>query len=226
MVADYSPFAYAMDWRRILDFALLDFFKVFNSDFTCDKNTETYVYSGNATKYGLKKFFSESIAAWLEKMAAKIGREKKRIKHVYVIETCRINDNIANKISGKKTDEARLNTSYSLMEKDIVIDLVKFEDIFTKIFNDYFSGKLQIPGFKFVKHKNFKSKTIIKLIRQHYGTEHFTRCNWRYFGLPEKPRRILLDLNDSCKINKKQLTKHEDLVNCKLTEIKQFLGFV
>lgn len=225
MVADYSPTAYAIDWRRILDFALLDFFKIFNSDFTHDEAKNTYVYSGNMTKYGLRKFFSESISSWLVKMAACIEKQKKIVKHVYIVGTCKLNDNIANKISKRKI-ESKLNRSYGFVEQDIIVDLVKFEDIFTRIFNDYFSGKCSVGEFKFVKHKNFRSKSILKLIKQHYGTEHFVKCNWRYFGLLEKPRRVLLDLNDKLNLNKKQLAKHENLVSCKLTEVKQFLGFV
>lgn len=225
MTADYSPVAYAMDWRRILDFAFLDFFKIYNNEFTHDEENGIYVYSGNASKYTLRKFFSESLAEWLNKLAAGIAKEKKMVKHVYIVETCRLNDNIINKISFKK-NENRLNVSYGLVEQDIIVDLVKFEDIFAKVFHDYFSGKSSIEGFKFVKHKNFRSKSILKMIKQHYGSEHFVKCNWRYFGLPEKPRKVLFDLNDKLNINKKQLTKHENLINCKLTEIKQFLGFV
>ena len=225
MTADYSPVAYAMDWRRILDFAFLDFFKIFNNEFTHDEKTGIYVYSGNATKYKLKRFFSESLDEWLKKLAIGIAKEKKMVKHVYIVETCRLNDNIANKLSLRK-NENLLNISYGLVEQDIVVDLVKFEDIFTRIFQEYFSGKRSIEGFKFVKHKNFRSKSILKLIKQHYGSEHFVKCNWRYFGLPEKPRKVLLDLNDKVNLNKKQLIKHENLISCKLTEIKQFLGFV
>ena len=205
-MVDFSPTAYYLPWTTVLNNALIEFFKAFNDSFT--KNEKGYyVFSAKFEKVKIKKWFAEKISEFLTDIAEKM-REKMTISHVFLVETCKTNDNVF------LTDKRKFNISYKLLEDDIHIDMVKFEDIFDKIFNKYFSGKISLSdNFKVVRHKNLPASTIKTIILKKYGKKHFV--DLENVG---QSQIIIADLNNELQKKNPPSTESADFFTKELKE--------
>jgi hypothetical protein len=89
-------------------------------------------------------------------------------------------------------ENRKYNLSRKILEEDIHIDMVKFEDIFDRVFNQWFSGKISLGNnFKVIRHKNLPASTIRSLILKKYGKKHFVDLENTC-----QSQTIISDLND------------------------------
>lgn len=183
-MVDFSPTAYYLPWTIVLNNALIDFFKAFNDSFT--KNEKGYyVFSAKFEKVKIKRWFAEKMREHIDSFTG-FMRENPHVSHVFLVETCKTNDNVFLESNQK------YNLSYKLLEEDIHLDMVKMEDIFDRIFNQYFFGKISLgENFKVVRHKNLPASTIRSLILKKYGKKHFVDLS-----NTGQSQKIIADLNE------------------------------
>ena len=185
-MTDFSPVAYFIDWTHVLNRAMLLFFDAFNQNFS--KIGESYVYSARFEKVKIRKFFQMAIDKCLGEIIANIGPMAfSPTGKLYLVGSCKINENILNDIPEK------INHVYCLTEKDIKIDMAKMEDIFDRIFTRYFSGKEMLPkSMTVLAHSRLSSLHIQKVLLEKYGNSHFVDCAKMF----TKDKIIIVNEND------------------------------
>lgn len=206
-MVDFCPRAFCISYPNVLNNALIAFFDTFNSFFT--NQNGIYVFSANVSKSKLKKIFSELIDTEIQKAIDKINQNDAKTKHIYLIDTCKLNDNVVS------NDNSEFNISYKILEEGISIDFVKFEDVFSEIFAKYAKekNKKTIP----LKHKNLSHSVLLNLLKQEYGEK---RC---FLNCIEVNRRIIADMNDSICLDKKTLIDKKQQIDFCLKEAKEYL---
>ena len=184
-MVDFTPTAYVIPWIVLLNKALTNFFKVFESSFR--KNEKgLYVFADKFQKVKIKKWFFARIAFDLDAILKCIGPDNPSAR-VYVIDTCKVNDNVFAETMQK------YNLAYSFLEEDIHLDMVKLEDIFDRCFNQYFSGKISLgKNVVFLKNSFIDFATIRDGIKSIYGKKHYVEILFQ-------EKQILVDMNDKMK---------------------------
>ena len=190
-MVDFTPTAHVIPWIVLLNKSLTDFFKDFESSFRRNEKG-LYVFADKFQKVKIKKWFFEKISLEIDSILKSLDMEAPSTR-VYVIDTCKVNDNVfANKME-------KYNLAYSFVEEDIHLDMVKLEDIFDRCFNQYFTGKISLgKNVVFLKNSFIDFSTIRDGIKSIYGKK-------LYVEIPFSEKQILFDVND--KIDKNDKSK-------------------
>lgn len=202
-MTDFSLNAICINYSNILNNVFLEFFEKFNSSFIFENNT--YIFSENISKVKLKKIFKELILNEIDNTLKTFSTNSRNIK-VYLIDTCKINNNII--FSETKSD---YNISYKLLEDDIYIDLIKFEDIFSEIFKT-----IKIKNVILLKHKNFSFLQLYNIIEKFFGKNHCKEINICR-------KYILYDLNNDIAVDKNYLNSIKDIIQFKINEVNEYI---
>lgn len=200
-MTDFSLNAICINYSDILNNAILDFFNDFNSSFIHENNK--YVFSDNISKQRLKKYFKEVITSEIHKHIENTNSFEK----IYLITSCKVNNNIV--FSSK--DKSDYNITYKLLEDDIYIDIIKFEDIFDEIFRN-----IKIKNVVLLRHFNFSYSQLYNVILKYYGINHCRELNI-------SRKNILYDLNNDINIDKQYIKIIKDKINFNIQEILEFI---
>lgn len=159
---DFCPKAFIIDFSKVLNNALLEFFRVYDSCFTKNVASDgkiTFVYSGTISKSELKRIFKYFIDNELENAIKKYKQDYDNIyfKKYFVINSCHPSQNIL------KYNVDPDSCKYFLQENDILIDLSVLESVWNKIFDKFFKSR-KTSDVVFIKHNNLNTDQIKQIL--------------------------------------------------------------
>lgn len=230
-----SPKINLLYFKAVLDAVFVRFFDLYNNSFT---NIDGNYYLKEEVPYSrLVKIFRELAVDELKKHINKFNILS---PHYYVIiGACMPKDNILLKYkdSGyfpEKLDKllkADYQLKYSLREKDIKLDMLKFNEVCVKVFNEFFSGKNKVERYfgkeyvrnlVFVQHKHLDCYSLFKMIKFMYGRTNCRNLYEERFKECMCPLIAVNDLIDRYVHNKTALNKDVDFKQY-VEEVKRFL---
>ena len=112
---------------------------------------------------------------------------------------------------------------YLLKEKDIKLDLIRFNQIIIEIFQDFFKKyNKQFKNVLFIQHSKLDCQSLFKILKYHIGKSN---CINLYKEKMYNDKQVLISINDLIDryaVNKQNLNKDKEFI--KITnEIKQYL---
>lgn len=221
-------------YKEILDSCFKRFFDEYNDQFS--KIDNEYVLSKTFSKTKIKQIFTEYIFIEFSKFVKPFDLVSQPNFYI-IINGCKPQENIMLKYKDSNYFPKKLQQliqtdfqpKYILAEKDIRIDLVKFNECFIEIFNRMFRSVLELSqkflGYTgnniiLVQHKYLDCWMIYKIIKHIYGNRNIVNLAEQYTD-----KKILVGINDLiCKYiqNKKEISKSKEF-KLAYTEIKQYL---
>lgn len=175
-----GPKLHLLYFKSILDICFIRFFNDFNESFL--KINNQYVFSSDPGKTKLKKIFKTYIIDEIRSFIKPYSILNP--SYFLIIGACEPKNNI---LLTSKTEyfpdklykliDNKYSLKYILKEKDIKIDLVRFNSIFIDIFNELFLDQhklLKIFGkdYKniiFIQHKYLDCYSMFKIIKYIFG---------------------------------------------------------
>jgi hypothetical protein len=215
------PKFHLLYFKNILDIALIKFFDDYNDSFV--KINGKYVLSKQMNKGKLLKIFKQYIKDILLCYIVKYDRLKPN--YFFIIGSCLPKDNLLLQFKNKKYFPKKLDLllnndniiKYVLKEKDIDIDIIKFNAAIIELSNSFFNDDFVIKhlgknfrNVMFIQHKNIDCYVMFKLLKHFFGNSNCINIfkeKMMYKKLP------LVAINDiiSKYINKSDMNKSEQL---------------
>lgn len=229
-----SPRLHLLYFKALLDKCFIRFFDDFNNSFSVINNQ--YVFSKDPGKTQLKKIFK----AYLAEELKCVIRPYSIIKPEYfiIIGSCQPKDNILLNYKEayfpeklNKLINSDFQLKYLLKEKDIKLDLIRFNSIFIDIFNELFSKQdklLKLLGSKdyknvfFIQHNKIDCYSMFKLIKFIYGKSNCWNIHKEKFYNIKSPIIAINELIDKYIHNKNKITKSNEFKYI-IEEVKQFI---
>lgn len=221
-------------FKELINFAMLQFFIDYNDSFINQNNQ--YIFSKNITNAKLISYFKKTIKTEL----LNIIQPYDLFSPVYylIIGGCFPSENILLQYKHLNYFPEKLNKllnsniqiKYLLNEKDIKIDIIKFNEIFMFIFNELFSDKqklLKYLGKKysnvfFIQHSRLDCYLLFKTIKFILGSKN---CINLYKEKFKNNKQCIIAINDKIQYyihNKSLLNSNLEYKNIVL-ELKQYL---
>lgn len=216
-------------FKSLLDVAFIRFFDEYND---CFQNINgQYVLSKDLSVYKLVKLFKKYILEVLLENTKPF--DILHPTYYLIIGGCMPKNNLLlefkdNKYFPKKLDKfihSDYNIKYLLKEKDIKIDLIRFNNACLDVFDSFFNNKILDESHKniiFVQHNQLDCYVLFKVLKKILGRN----CCFNFFEEKFKdiksPLVAINDLIDKY-INKRLLNKSQKLTDI-LAEIKQYIS--
>lgn len=167
-------------FKHLLDYSVICFFDQYNDKFK--KIDNKYVLSKNISNTIIVNFLKNSIIDLLKQHVLTYNRLKP--EYYLIIGSCLPKNNILlsfkndsyfpKKISNFLENNDQIK--YLLKEKDIDINILKFNNICNKLFNDFFSKNIltkklgnEYRNIIFIQHSQLDCYTLFKTIKFIYG---------------------------------------------------------
>lgn len=215
-------------FKSLLDIAFIRFFDDYNDQF--QNINGQYILSKDLSIFKLIKIFKKYITDILLEIT-----EQYDILHptyYLIIGGCMPKNNILlsykdSKYFPKKLDkfiQSDYNVKYLLKEKDIKIDIIRFNNVCLDVFDSFFSKKQLDTAHKniiFIQHKYLDCYVLFKVIKKILGRSNCINFFEEKFKDIHSPLIAINDLIDRY-INKSLLNKSQQLTKI-LNEIKQYI---
>lgn len=222
-------------YKNIIDQSCIHFFDEYNDFFI--KQDDSYILASNFDINKLEKIFKKYIKLELKKYVKPY--DILNLNYYFIIGSCLPKDNILLKYKNDKYFPQKLNKlinsnyniKYYLKEKDIKLDLVKFNTLFINIYNYLFkeNNLNKFLGSNYnnvflIQHNNLDCYGMFKIIKYIYGKDN---CVNLYKEHLEDKKSILVAVNDKINEyinNKTELNKSKEFKNI-IQEVKMYLEF-
>lgn len=217
-------------FKNILDVAFLQFFNDCNDKFV--KIDDQYVLAENFNIAQLEAYFFNVVVKVLNEIVKPY--DLVRSPEVYfIIGACQPKDNFLLKYKGEdfplklqKTIYDEYSLKYLLKEKDVEIDLVKFNEACINVFNKIFSSSNSLKARKnviFISHKKLDCYSMFKVLKCILGKSRCKNLFKEKFNDVKSPIVAVNDLID-LNIHSKMKANHDQEFKAIVDEIKQFLN--
>lgn len=221
-------------YKNILDVVLARFVRDNNNLFV--KEGDSYILGSDTAYSSMKKTLTLYIVDELKNYISPFSLENR--DYYFIIGSCNPCDNILLKFKDDRYFPEKLTrlinsdypVKYVLKEKDIKLNLVRMNQIFVEIFNDFFSSRRKVSkmfgkdygNLFFIQHRILDCYSMFKIIKKVYGRTNCLNMHKEYMKDMFEP---IISVNDLiCKYinNKKELLRSRDFENVSL-EIKEFM---
>ena len=209
-------------YKNILDLAFKRFFEEHNEYFT--KVETKYVLGNEFNFFHIKKLFIKYISDEIKELVIPYSNENPN--YYFIIGSCSPKNNLLMKYRDKGYFPLKLynlikmkyDIKYFISEKDISINLVKFNEVLIEIFNDLFKSRKNIDKYIgkkyrnlfFIQHRNLDCYCMYRIVKYLYGK---TNCVNLHKEKLADIGQIIVSLNDLiCKYvhSKRELIKSDD----------------
>lgn len=222
-------------FKELINFALLQFFIDYNESFINQNNQ--YIFSGNITNAKLISYFKKIIKTELLNTIQPYNLFSPN--YYLIIGGCFPKENILLQYKDLNYFPEKLNKllqsdiqiKYILNEKDIKLDIIKFNEIFTIIFNELFSCQqnvLKYLGKKysnvfFIQHSQLDCYLLFKTIKFILGSKN---CINLYKEKFKDNKQCIIAINDKIQqyIHNKSLLNSNLEYKSIILELKQYLS--
>lgn len=222
-------------YKNLIDKVFIKFFELYNNDF--QKINNKYILSKNINKSKLIKIFEILIFDELKKIIKPYNILQPQ--YYLILGSCIPAENFllklkdSNKYFPEKLTKIILNKfqfKYILKEKDIQLDIIKFNSVIEMLFNKFFCKNLLIKKLGttyknviFIKHQNLDCYSLFKIIKALYGKSNCWNIYKEKFKNDKSPLIAINDLIDKYIHNKQNLNKNKEFVKI-IKEISEFLN--
>lgn len=217
-------------FKNILDVAFLQFFEDCNDKFV--KIDGQYVLAEAFNVAQIEEHFFNVVVKVLNELIKPYDLVK--APEVYfIIGACQPRDNFLLKYKGEdfplklqKTIYDEYSLKYLLNEKDIKVDLVKFNEACVNVFNKIFSSNSSLKDRKnviFMTHKRLDCYSMFKVLKCILGKSRCRNLFKEKFNEVKSPIVAVNDLID-LNIHQKMKANRDQEFKAIVDEIKQFLN--
>lgn len=222
-------------YKALLDKCFIRFFDENNDFFT--KDGENYVLSKGFSMSLLQKTFAQYLKDELLKHIKPISILEPNF--YFIIGACEPSKNILLQFKDDKYFPEKLNKiinsefqlKYILKEKDIKIDLVRFNEMAIDLFNKLFTNERYLQRLLgkehrnviFVQHSQLDCYSMFKVIKHIYGRSNCWNIHREKFYDMKSPLVAVNDLIDRYVKNKLELNHSEEFKKI-VAEVQQFLS--
>lgn len=232
-----APKIHLLYFKTLIDVCFIRFFDDFNSSF---KNINCqYIFSNDPGKARLKKIFKQYIIDELKTLIVPYSILSPN--YFLILGACTPKNNILLKNQSQskyfpekltKLINSDFELKYILKEKDIKLDLIYFNSIFSDIFNDFFSANekkiIKLFGEKhnniiFIQHKQLDCYSLFKIIKFIFGKNNCNNIFIQKYLTLKSPIVAINDLIDKYIINKIQISKSAEFKTI-IAEVQQFVN--
>lgn len=225
------PKFHLLYFKDLLNVAFIKFFEEFNSQFV--KIGNEYHLGQSVSMSSIEKFFKTAIDSMLNEITASYDVLKSP-NYYFIIGACQPKDNyllaFKTKSFPKKLNSllnCKTQLKYILKEKDIKIDIVKFNEACCNVFNDYFfdRAKANKPNVVFLTHKNLDCYSLFKMLKCIFGNTNCINMQKVYFDKFNSSIvaiNDLIDMNIHCKYKANKDPKFKKMFR----EIQQYLDLI
>lgn len=226
------PKFHLLYFKNLLDMSIVKFFELYNKKF--QKIHGKYVLSEDMSRIKLSRIFKQLIIEELSKYITKYDRLSP--DYYLIIGSCLPKNNLLLDFKNDKYFPAKitklLNSEYSikylLKEKDIDINIMRFNDICIELSNDFFYKDVLVKkcgkdyaNVIFVQHNKLDCYVLFKVLKFIYGKSN---CINIYKEKMSKEKLPLVAINDIIGkyINKSDMNKSQKL-KLITDEIQQYI---
>ena len=161
-------------FKHLLDYAFTEFCKNFNDSFLKDASGQ-YVLSKDFSDQKMLTEMQKYIERYLTENI--LSFDKFNPTYYLILGSCYPKDNLALKFKKvsyfptklQKLIESDFQVKYLLKEKDIKLDIIRFNNICQKLFNKYFKNRHIQKNLIFIQHKRLDCYALFKLLKNIYG---------------------------------------------------------
>jgi len=226
-------------FKNLLDIAFNKFFDLYNNDFI--KDGTAYVLAKKFNTLQLTKIFNSLLTSCL------VGKIEQYdiLKPTYtiIIGECMPKNNILLKVNDasrfpnklKKIISSDFSVKYALREKDICLDILKFNEVCENAFKTFFSnngitkyfGKEYKKNLMFIQHSQLDAYTLFKTLKHILGKANCINLHDQSFNVAQMPLVSINEMIDKYS-NKNALNKYSEfdtIVNEIQTYIKESIGY-
>ena len=220
-------------FKSLLDIAFIKFFDEYNDLF---KNVDgIYILAKDINIAKLVKIFKNYISSVLISETDKF--DILQPTYYLIIGGCMPKNNLLlqykdDKYFPKKLDkliQSDFDVKYILKEKDIKLDMIRFNNVCINVFNEFFKSKqivlsknIDASNIIFIQHKNLDCYILFKLIKHILGRNNCINFFEERFKDIKSPIIAINDLIDKY-VNKNLLNKSQQLKTIE-NEIKQYIS--
>lgn len=222
------PQFHLLYFKELLDVAFIKFFEDFNDQFV--KIGDEYHLGQSLSLQSIEDTFKKTIDQLLNEIATPYDVVNAPDFYI-IIGACQPKDNFLLKFKRedfpKKLDKllsSQFQLKYLLKEKDIRIDIVKFNEACCNVFNSYFcsSKNKSQKNVIFLTHKNLDCYSMFKMVKCMLGKTNCTNLKVSHFSDVKAPIvavNELIDRSIHCKAEANRDSKFKKIYK----EVKQYL---
>lgn len=209
-------------YKNILDLVFKRFFEEHNDFFT--KIDGRYVLSNDFNYFHIKKLFVQYISEEIKYLITPYSNDNPN--YYFIIGSCSPKNNLLMKYRDKGYFPLKLynmikmkyDIKYFIKEKDISINIIKFNEVLIEIFNDLFKSRKNIDKYIgkeyqnlfFIQHRNLDCYCMYRIVKYLYGKSNCINLHKEKLS---EVGQVIVALNDLiCKYvhSKRELIKSDD----------------